>query len=99
MKAESFVRATVGLIAMTCLASATAAQEADVAREIEELKRGQQQIRRELAEIKRLIEAQPRGAQAAARSPVEGKLFELGDNPVRGESTAKLTLVEFSDYQ
>ena len=98
MRPSPIARAVACLAALTLVAGAGLSQEKDLASEIEELKRGQQQIRRDLAEIKRLLEAQPRGAQAA-RSPVEGKIFELGDNPVRGESTAKLTLVEFSDYQ
>lgn len=82
------------------LAAASGAQEKDLAAEIEALKQGQQQIRSELAEIKKLLEARPRAAAPTPqRSPVAGKIFDLGDNPVLGESTAKLTLVEFSDYQ
>lgn len=92
-------RIGTGLAGLLLLAGAAVAQETDVAKEIEELKRGQQQIRQELAEIKRLLEARPRSAQPRRGSPVEGKLFELGDNPVIGEATAKLTLIEFSDYQ
>ena len=99
MKNSTIARCGTGLAALVMLgALPVAAQETSIEKEIRELKQGQQQIRRDLAEIKRLLEAQPRGAQAQ-RSPVEGKLFELGDNPVRGESTAKLTLIEFSDYQ
>ena len=94
-------RIGTGLAGLLLLAGAAAAQETDVAKEIEELKRGQEQIRQELAEIKRLLAARPRAAQPAPRrgSPIEGRLFELGDNPVIGEATAKLTLIEFSDYQ
>ena len=95
-------RVGTGLTGLLLLAGATVAQETDVAKEIEELKQGQQQIRQELAEIKRLLEARPRAAQPAQPrrgSPIEGRLFELGDNPVIGEATAKLTLIEFSDYQ
>ena len=87
-----------GLMSLLTLVPAAGAQETDVAKEIEELKRGQAEIRRQLGEIKRMLEASPRGAQPQ-RSAVEGKIFDLGDNPVKGESTAKLTLVEFSDYQ
>ena len=91
-------KASACVAALVLSAGLTAAQEEDLAKEIRELKQGQQQIRRELAEIKRLLERAP-GAAPAARSPVEGKIFDLGDNPVLGEATAKLTLVEFSDYQ
>jgi len=86
------------LTTLLLLPLAAVAQEADVRQQIEELKQGQQQIRRDLAEIKRLLQQAPRGNQAA-RSPVEGRLFQLGENPVVGAAAAKLTLVEFTDYQ
>ncbi len=105
MKNRTTSRAVAGLAGLLMLAAgAAAAQEKEagtesLAQQIEELKRGQQEIRSELAEIKKLLEAAPRGAAAQPRSPVEGRLFELGDNPVKGDSTARLTLVEFTDYQ
>jgi len=71
--------------------------DADLRAEIDALKQGQQQINQQLQEIKKLLQARP---AAAPRGPdVEGKIFDLGDNPVKGASTAKLTLVEFTDYQ
>ena len=65
--------------------------------EIEALKRGQEQIRKDLQEIKQLLQGQRRPAPSGPN--VKDKVFDLGDNPVRGEQTAKLTLVEFTDYQ
>jgi protein-disulfide isomerase len=74
--------------------------EADLRRDIEQLKQGQQQIQKQLQEIKRLVQARPAAAPAGPAAPnVAGKLFDLGNNPVKGASTAKLTLVEFTDYQ
>ena len=75
------------------------AQESDreLRDEIEALRQGQEEIKNELAEIMRLLRAQ---RQAAPSGPnVQGKVFNLADNPVKGEQTAKLTLVEFTDYQ
>ena len=70
----------------------------DLASQIEELKKGQAQIREELKQIRTLL--QQRQAPARPAGPdVAGKVFDLGDNPVKGSSTAKLTLVEFTDYQ
>ncbi len=70
----------------------------DLAAQIEELKKGQEQIRNELQQIRTLL--QQRQAPARPAGPdVAGKTFDLGDNPVKGASTAKLTLVEFTDYQ
>lgn len=73
------------------------ATDPELRREIEKLKLGQQQIERELQEIKKLLQARP--AAAPAGPQVKGKVFDIGDNPVQGASTAKLTLVEFTDYQ
>ncbi len=73
------------------------APEPELRDEIEALKKGQEQIRKELAEIKRLL--QTRAPAQPAGPNVRGKVFDLGSNPVQGEPTAKLTLVEFTDYQ
>lgn len=71
------------------------AQDDDIKKEIEELKKGQQEILKEIADIKKQLQAraQPSGPNVA------GKIFAIGDNPMRGENTAKLTLLEFTDYQ
>ena len=87
------------VFALTLALPATAQQaEPELRDEIEALKQGQEQIRKELAEIKRLLQAQRRPA-APAGPNVKDKVFELGANPVKGAQTAKLTLVEFTDYQ
>jgi protein-disulfide isomerase len=70
----------------------------DLAAQIEELKKGQEQIRQQLQQIQTLL--QQRQAPARPAGPnVAGKTFDLGDNPVKGASSARLTLVEFTDYQ
>ena len=75
-----------------------AQSDAELKQEIEALKQGQQQIRKELSEIKTLLQRRP--AAAAPSGPnVSGKIFDLGNKPVKGEPTAKLTLIEFLDYQ
>ena len=94
------------LLSMTALllavSGATAiAQSSDdqIRSEIEALKSGQDQIRKDLAEIKKLIQARPAAPVRPAGPNVVDKVFDLRDNPVEGASTAKLTLVEFTDYQ
>lgn len=80
-----------------CAAAFAQDTEKDLRKEIESLKQGQQMIRRELQEIKALIRAaQPARPSAPDVRDVE---FDFGDNPVLGESTAPLVLVEFTDYQ
>lgn len=69
--------------------------------QIEALKQGQEEIQKQLAELKQLMQARPAaGAPARPAGPaVAGKIFDLRENPVVGAQTAKLTLVEFTDYQ
>ena len=80
---------------------AASAQTADILQEIDELKQGQHAIQKELEEIKALLEkiaAQP--ARPSPSGPVIKDVeFEIGDNPVKGSSSAKLILVEFTDYE
>ena len=68
-----------------------------LAQDIEALRKGQQEIRKDLAEIKRLLKARP--AAKPSGPDVAGKIFNLGDNPTRGSDTAGLTLIEWTDYQ
>ncbi|MEE8525505.1 MAG: hypothetical protein V3T72_16330 [Thermoanaerobaculia bacterium] len=67
--------------------------------EIEALKKGQQDIQKQLQEIKKLIQARPAAPPPPAGPNVRGKVFDIGSNPVKGAPTAKFTLVEFTDYQ
>ena len=67
----------------------------DLHQEIEGLKEGQKTMQRDLQEIKSLLRARPAAAAAAPQNSlinVEGAQF-------KGEKLAKLTLIEFSDFQ
>jgi len=68
----------------------------DLKEEIEALREGQKAIQKELQEIKSLL--RERQAPAPAPPPREFVL-DLGGSPFKGDENAKLTLVEFSDYQ
>ena len=70
--------------------------DSDLRRELDALKQGQKQIQQDLAELKKLL--QQRKAPAAGPN-VAGKVFNLGANPVKGVPSARLTLIEFMDYQ
>lgn len=91
---------SAGLLTLAA-APATFAQASDqeLQQEIEALKKGQQQIRGDLQEIKKLLQQQKRPAAAPSGPNVTGKVFDIGANPVKGLPTAKLTLIEFLDYQ
>ena len=72
--------------------------ETDLQQEIKLLKEGQQTIQKELQEIKKLLQSRRPPARRAGPN-VSGMVFHLRDKPVKGEQTAMLTLIEFTDYQ
>ena len=80
------------------LAGAPALAQDDLKKDVEELKKGQQQILQQIQELKQLLQSQQAQARPAAPN-VKDVVFNLGANPVRGKDQAKLTLVEFTDYQ
>jgi hypothetical protein len=71
--------------------------EQDLRQELDALKQGQQAIQKNLQEIRQLLQA--RQPQRRPAPDVSGTVFNLRDNPVKGEQTAMLTLIEFTDYQ
>ncbi len=78
---------STALLLATWLAAPVLAQDAD------------EDIRQEINELKKLVQQRPAAAPRPSGPNVEGKVFNLRDNPVKGAQTAKLTLVEFTDYQ
>ena len=91
------LRLSLGLV-LACLLSAplALAQQQptdDLKKDIEALKEGQKAIQKDIQEIKALLQ---RGQPAA---PPQNVVLDLGKNAFKGERTARLTLVEFSDYQ
>ena len=80
-----------------CLAQ-TADDMASLRKDIEALKQGQAAVLRELQQIKTLLSAGPPAPRAAAAPPSEVTLT-VGDAPSKGKKDAKITLVEFTDYQ
>jgi protein-disulfide isomerase len=68
---------------------------------IDALQKGQEEMRQQLEELKKLLQARPAAAapQRPAGPNVADVVFDLGDNPVKGDASAPLTLVEFTDIQ
>jgi protein-disulfide isomerase len=99
MRTYSKTITTLGLaLALTATATAHGQQtDEDLAAQVEALRKGQEQISKDLQEIKKLLQERP--AARPAGPNVAGKVFDIGANPVKGPSSAKLTLVEFTDYQ
>jgi protein-disulfide isomerase len=73
--------------------AAAQAREDDLQKQIDDLRATLQAIQKDVAEVKQTLARQmprPRGI---------GATIDVGDRPARGEASAKVTLVEFSDYQ
>ena len=70
----------------------------DLKEEIEALKEGQKAIQKDLQEIKSLLRARQAPDPAPAPPPRE-IVLDLAGSPFKGDENAKLTLVEFTDYQ
>jgi hypothetical protein len=66
-----------------------------VRKEIEALKEGQAAIQKDLQEIKNLLRARP----AVPPAEPQNIVLSVADAPFKGEKSAKLTLIDFSDYQ
>ncbi len=65
-----------------------------IKKDIEKLKKNQAKLQRELETIKTAIKGRRRAP--AAFKPV---VLRVGDDPFKGKKNARLTLVDFSDYQ
>jgi protein-disulfide isomerase len=70
-------------------------------KEIDALKEGQKRIQRDLESIKNFL--RERQAQRArgpqAPQPFKPVVLNIGDDPFKGRRDAKVTIVDFSDYQ
>jgi protein-disulfide isomerase len=73
-------------------------QNGAVKDDVEKLKEGQANIIKELGEVKTLLQAK---TPPKAKAPPEFKeaVMNIGDDPFKGEKLAKVTIVEFTDYQ
>ena len=72
----------------------SAAELESLKKDIDALKEGQSAIQKDLQEIKSLLRARP-----GAAAPAQEVLLAVGDAPSKGNKDARLTLVEFTDYQ
>jgi peptidoglycan hydrolase CwlO-like protein len=97
MQMKKYLLPVVMAILFFAFALPALAQSSDdinaLKKEIEVLKEGQKAMQKDIQEIKNQIRAK--------QAPPEFKeaVIELGDNPFKGDKNAKITLVEFSDYQ
>jgi protein-disulfide isomerase len=91
--------------AFTTEAQTTNTGQAEVAapsiqQQIDTLREGQQRILRELEEIKKLLEERPVRNEVAARPAMpEVITLNVTGEPFRGESKAKVVILEYSDFE
>ena len=84
------------LLTFLLLAPPLPAQQAsteELKKEIEALSQMMKAMQKDLQEIKALLQSRVPAA------PPQNVVLDLDGNPSQGENAAKLTLVEFSDYQ
>jgi protein-disulfide isomerase len=98
-------------VVLVALAAATSmlwaqpglAQPADelkaMRKEVETLKEGQTAIQKQLQDIKTLLQARPPAAAAPGGAAPQEATLALDGSPAKGEKTAKIAMVEFTDYQ
>ena len=65
----------------------------DLKKEIQALSQSVGAMQKDIQEIKALLQKQ------APAAPPQNVNLELGKSPARGNASAKLTMIEFSDYQ
>ena len=100
-----FIVSVFFLLLAACVMFAQPA-EPDLRQEIDDIKQNQQAIQQDLSEIKALLSklaAQNPLQKPAAQQPpqidIKGIEFNIGDNPILGKESARLILVEITDYQ
>ncbi|MGD9265670.1 MAG: DsbA family protein, partial [Lysobacterales bacterium] len=84
------------VFAISTTSAVAKVDNADLQQEMQALKQGQEQIQKDLAEIKKLL-------QQGARAPSGQRAFKptdtkMGDVAYLGDFEAPVTLIEFSDY-
>jgi protein-disulfide isomerase len=83
-------------LAVLLFTQSTRAQQTsldDLKKQVDALNQNMNAMQKDLQEIKALVQ------NRVKVPPPQSVVLDLSDRPVKGESTAKLTLVEFLDYQ
>jgi protein-disulfide isomerase len=95
-RSKPAIALTLALALIRAPASLAQEQPTDeLKKEIEALRDDVRALRTEVQEIKTILQSRP----AVPSPPPQNVILDLGANPFRGDLKARLTLVEFSDYQ
>jgi hypothetical protein len=63
--------------------------------EMKDLRKGQESIQKELQEVKKLL----KGKAPARAAEFKEATINIAGDPFKGDKNAKLTLIDFTDYQ
>jgi protein-disulfide isomerase len=96
-RVPSTVLALAFLLAVSPLAAQSASDTESLKQEIQSLKAGQQQIQKDIEEIKKILQAARN--PAAAPDKAVNAVVNIAGEPVKGNKDARFTLIEFSEYQ
>jgi len=100
LKTILFAVVTLLITEQSAQAASTKDEVLELQAEVQLLKDGQKAMQKDLAEIKKLLQ---QGAKAAptpsAAKPFEPRDVSIAGAPVMGDVNAKVTLIEYSDYQ
>jgi len=87
---------TLTILVLLCPVVSWAQSSTALQKEIDTLKDGQQAIQRDLQEIKTLLRTMSRGGAPAAPQNI---VLNVADASFKGEKDAKVTIVEYTDFQ
>lgn len=96
-RVPSTVLALAFLLAVSPLAAQPASDTEALKKEIQSLKAGQQQIQKDIEEIKKILQAARNPAPAPDKAV--NAMVNIAGEPFKGDKDARLTLIEFSEYQ
>jgi len=71
----------------------------ELKKEIESLKQGQAGLKKDLLEIKKLIQGIKQPAAPGGGDEFKEAIINIKGAPIRGDKKAKLVFIEFTDYQ
>ena len=100
LKAFARVAAVAALVVVTVSSGrAQTPQEAEaLQKQLDALAAGQKAIEQQLQEIRTLLQGQGRPAARTPPTPADMQL-NVDGAPSKGPSTARVTIIEFSDYE
>jgi protein-disulfide isomerase len=99
MKIPGFVLVLLAAAAVVLLMLGVGPVGTGTGKRLDALEAGQKQTDRDLQEIKALLQGRAQPAAPAPSAPAPPASIPIGDSPAKGNASARVALVEFSDFQ